>query len=599
MELSDADKFCTASLFTLALHTTQVEHGVGWEPGSNPWGVPAAKEDALFQGTGSLPAGLDDSQWDAFWGFDCCGPGGLCEQDAMKVAQAKQSASVSGAAPEGAAQAASPEEASEGKPRTPNVRWYDARARVALQRLAAWLHVPWGKLAMYECLLAEQAQPPEVTEDTGKKELTFAEKRNKYLKIGAAAVGGGTLLAVTGGLAAPALAAVTGSVLAAGGGAAAAGAVTGFMGSSIGAATLIAGLGAGGGYAIGGKMAHRIGDVKEFGFREVPDDGDSKSHFSENLDAPAEPGEAQHSAAGGEQQPAQGAGRAAEHAHQDSKASSWLPWSSKKPKETEEPLLPIPVAPARPDAPRLALTIGVSGWIADKQDCITMWQHAAVADCERFGLVWETEPLIALNGALMKFIKSKATQEAGKYMVEHFLVHGLMAAVALPMTVLSASNFIDSNWAVVMDRSVKVGVLLAHVLMSGAHGDRPVTLMGYSIGARVIYHCLLELCRCNCKGIVEHAVLLGTPENLVAERWALARSVVAGRLVNGFCSTDWVLGLTFRSGSGFTQDVAGLRAVGVVGVEDVDLGAAGLISGHADYMAQMDAVLDMLGFNHA
>lgn len=37
------------------------------------------------------------------------------------------------------------------------VRWYDARARVAVRRVAEWLNVPWGKVAAYECLLAEQS----------------------------------------------------------------------------------------------------------------------------------------------------------------------------------------------------------------------------------------------------------------------------------------------------------------------------------------------------------------------------------------------------------------------------------------------------------
>ena len=46
----------------------------------------------------------------------------------------------------------------------------------------------------------------------------------------------------------------------------------------------------------------------------------------------------------------------------------------------------------------------------------------------------------------------------------------------------------------------QAGRLLAHVLMRGGHGDRPVTLVGHSMGARVIFHCLLELCRHNCKG---------------------------------------------------------------------------------------------------
>ena len=46
----------------------------------------------------------------------------------------------------------------------------------------------------------------------------------------------------------------------------------------------------------------------------------------------------------------------------------------------------------------------------------------------------------------------------------------------------------------------QAGRLLAHVLMQGAHGDRPVTLIGYSMGARLEFHCLLELARCNCRG---------------------------------------------------------------------------------------------------
>ena len=66
----------------------------------------------------------------------------------------------------------------------------------------------------------------------------------------------------------------------------------------------------------------------------------------------------------------------------------------------------------------------------------------------------------------------QVTMEAGKYLVEQFVVQGLVAAVALPMTVMSAANLIDTWWAVCLDRAEKAGKLLAHVLMSGAHGDR-------------------------------------------------------------------------------------------------------------------------------
>ena len=60
-------------------------------------------------------------------------------------------------------------------------------------------------------------------------------------------------------MAAPALAAVAGTAMTTVGGASAAAAVTGIMGSSVGAAAVIAGFGAGGAHVVGGKMARRIG----------------------------------------------------------------------------------------------------------------------------------------------------------------------------------------------------------------------------------------------------------------------------------------------------------------------------------------------------
>ena len=44
-------------------------------------------------------------------------------------------------------------------------------------------------------------------------------------------------------------------------------------------------------------------------------------------------------------------------------------------------------------------------------------------------------------------------------------------------------------------------------------------------------------------------MLLGTPVVIVPERWALARSVVAGRFVNAYSTNDWTLSLNFRARS--------------------------------------------------
>lgn len=47
--------------------------------------------------------------------------------------------------------------------------------------------------------------------------------------------------------------------------------------------------------------------------------------------------------------------------------------------------------------------------------------------------------------------------------------------------------------------------------MQGCHGGRPVTLIGCSMGARLVFHCLLELARLGLRGCVENVILLGAP----------------------------------------------------------------------------------------
>ena len=43
----------------------------------------------------------------------------------------------------------------------------------------------------------------------------------------------------------------------------------------------------------------------------------------------------------------------------------------------------------------------------------------------------------------------QATSRAGMYLIENFVIHGLVGAVALPLTILNVSGLIDSCWAVV------------------------------------------------------------------------------------------------------------------------------------------------------
>ena len=148
-----------------------------------------------------------------------------------------------------------------------------------------------------------------------------------------------------------------------------------------------------------------------------------------------------------------------------------------------------------------------------------------------------------------------------------------------------------------LDRAVKAGRLLAHVLLARASAPsaaRPVTLVGYGMGARVVFHCLLELVRAGAaSGVVEHAVLLGAPVTVRPERWAMARAAVAGRFVNGYSRADWVLAVVFRASTGFVRPAGGLCPVPVAGVENVNLGA--LVKGHLDYGDALPEIVELIG----
>lgn len=64
-----------------------------------------------------------------------------------------------------------------------------------------------------------------------------------------------------------------------------------------------------------------------------------------------------------------------------------------------------------------------------------------------------------------------------------------------PVAVLNCATLIDSAFDVACVRAVRGGKLLANMLLARLHGDRPVTLLGVAMGARLVFYCLLELFR--------------------------------------------------------------------------------------------------------
>ena len=60
-----------------------------------------------------------------------------------------------------------------------------------------------------------------------------------------------------------------------------------------------------------------------------------------------------------------------------------------------------------------------------------------------------------------------------------------ISAFAIPMASIGALSIIDNQWTLVDNRAEKSGSLLAMALKEKAAGHRPVTLIGFSLGAKV------------------------------------------------------------------------------------------------------------------
>ena len=218
---------------------------------------------------------------------------------------------------------------------------------------------------------------------------------------------------------------------------------------------------------------------------------------------------------------------------------------------------------------QLHLAVALPGWLSSENpDCRTAFYTLSAAK-EQYCLKYESKFLIELGNALDYFLNvansaaGKTTTFAGDLAATSAQAT-ISAAFIWPQMLLGAANVIDNPWGVCLRRSAKVGELLAEVLMKRQQGHRPVTLVGYSLGARAIFYCLREMSRDKHKrysgGIIQNVVMLGTPVTASPKEWSKFSHVVAGEIVNGYSNSDWLLKFLYRT-TNIQTSIAGLGPV--------------------------------------
>jgi hypothetical protein len=249
--------------------------------------------------------------------------------------------------------------------------------------------------------------------------------------------------------------------------------------------------------------------------------------------------------------------------------------------------------PAKREQHRLRVAIGISGWLSSPGDVHEPWEIIDSTTTEPFALRFELEAMLRLGNSLRDVLFNYAWDGITYTVVSRTMLGALYAGL-WPLGLIKLASVLDNPFSVALARADKAGKVLAHALIDGVQGKRPVMLMGYSVGARVIYACLLELAEQHAFGLVESVVFMGAPVPSDNSGWTMIRSVVAARVVNVYSTEDYVLGYLYRS-TKLEFGVAGLAAVkGVSGIENVNMSE--LVSGHDRYRYLAGKILVNIGF---
>lgn len=243
---------------------------------------------------------------------------------------------------------------------------------------------------------------------------------------------------------------------------------------------------------------------------------------------------------------------------------------------------------------RVNLTVTVAGWMTGNVDDVRLpFSTVDPVMGDVYSVHWEPE-MLKSTGATMAILGTEALTQTVQQVLGATFLATLMAGLSLPLILTKLSYLIDNPWTVSIARADAAGLILADSIIDRNLGVRPITLVGFSLGARVIFSALKELARRGGLGLVQNVYLFGSPMVFKQDEWLKARSVVSGRFVNGYATNDWILGYLFRATSGGVMRVAGLSEVQISTIENINV--TNDVPGHMAYRAKMPILLRKVGW---
>lgn len=232
--------------------------------------------------------------------------------------------------------------------------------------------------------------------------------------------------------------------------------------------------------------------------------------------------------------------------------------------------------------------IVVNGFLTENDRDTTDWTTALAdyhPDSQLWHLNWEAKTLRKLGafvGNLSKNVAAKQTAKVGIAAASKRLATSVNAAG----WAYTAADMVGNPWHSAMFNAEKTGAMLAEAI-SRTEGQS-FTLIGHSLGARVVFFALMALATKEQK-LVENAVLVGGAVGRDERAsWLDASSAVKGTLYNCHSNNDDVLRFLYRTANAGLSSPAGLGSA-VSGAENLD--CTDFISGHHVWKENLPTVL--------
>ena len=232
--------------------------------------------------------------------------------------------------------------------------------------------------------------------------------------------------------------------------------------------------------------------------------------------------------------------------------------------------------------------IVVNGFLTEKDKKAEDWLSALEGRFEGSGiwyLNWEAKTLLKL-GMLAQSLVSKSTSARLARTVVQVASKKMARRVSMAGGVLAAARLADNPWHSAMLNAEKAGSLLAEAI-SRTDG-KSYTLIGHSLGARVVFFALLALAKKQ-DVAVDYAILLGAAVGRnKTEDWQTAAQLTRYGLYNCYSSNDGILRFLYQGANLGMSRPAGLAEA--AGSCD-NLDCSKWVAGHTCWIEQLAGVL--------